>query len=136
VHHTGTGPARPTIQDTTAYQIGPSAQVAFPGFAYTGFVEADGSIRVAWDVETVTYSQGDGSATVIDGVGSNNYHGIAFCFSGENPTDPQVAALHRIHVALTAILGRPIAVRGHREVSGRSDTDCPGDQMIQRLGEV
>lgn len=136
VHHTGDGPARPTIQETASYQIGPTAQLPFPGFAYIGFIEADGTIEVAYDLETVPWSQGDGSTYAINGVGVNNYWGIAFCFSGQDPTDAQVAAYRRIYAALEAVVGHSIAVMGHRQVSGTSDTECPGDAMIAKLGEI
>lgn len=140
VHHTGVGAARPSIQDIAAFQVGPTAQLPFPGFAYGGNVAEDGTFQVAYDLEVVTWAQGDGSPTSINGVGSNNYFGYAVVFSGENPTDAQLATYHRIHIALAApsVLGRVLAVRGHRQVSGSNDTECPADAMIAAIaaGEI
>ncbi len=138
VHHTGDGSARPTIDDTALYQTGPNAQLAFPGLAYTGFIEKDGTIEVGWNLETVTWSQGDGSPTSINGVGIFNYEGIAFCFSGQDPTTAQLDSYRRIKAALAdpGVIGRTLEVRGHRQVSGSSDTECPGDIMVGLLSTI
>lgn len=118
------------------FQISPTAQAPFPGFAYLGYVNGDGSIDQVWDLETVTWSQGDGSPTTINGVGSNNVYGAAWCFAGADPTSQQIAAYKRIKVALETVLGRSVVVRGHRDVSGLADTSCPGDLAEARIPEI
>lgn len=132
VHHTGVGPARPTMAEIAAYQTGPTAQLPFPGYAYWGGIDADGTFSVAYDLEVVEWSQGDGSPTDINGVGIYNYQGVAVEISGENPTPAQIATLHRVHQVLAdpSVLARTLVVRGHRAVSGRNDTECPGDAMM------
>lgn len=128
VHHTGSdATARPDINQVAEFQTGPTAQAPFPGFAYTGFIEADGTFEVAWDIEVVTWSQGDNSPYSIGGVGIYNYQGMAVCFSGRDPTPAQQATYVKIKKALETILGRAVPARGHREVCGPGDTECPGD---------
>ena len=136
VHHTGAGPARPTVADVAAYQVSAGAHLPFPSFAYIMYVEEDGRLEVVWDLTTVCWSNGDGSPSVIQGVGIYNWKTVACCFSGENPTPEQVATIHRAHAELEAVLDRPIPVFGHRQITGAADSSCPGDLMIAELGQV
>lgn len=140
VHHTGNDVnARPSLEDVANYQIGPTAQAPFPGFAYTGYIDDGGRFYLVWDIETVTWSQGDNSPYSIDGVGIYNYEGLAICFSGRDPTPQQEATYKRVKLAFETVLGRAIPVKGHREVCGPGDTECPGDAgiaMVARLNKA
>ena len=133
VHHTGAGTARPTILDTANYQTGPGTIDPFPGLAYTAYVEPDGTLEIAWDLEDETWSQGIGSPTSdANGFGINNEYGVAMCFSGQDPTDAQWATETKAHAVLETVVGHSLVFTGHRLVDP-STTDCPGNVAAGRL---
>lgn len=129
-HHTHRGSGRPTAWAIANYQTGAAAHLPFPAIAYHVYVEADGTIEWVQDLEAVTWSQGDGSPTVRLGVGSNNWEGIAVCFSGQDPTEAQIAALKAVGDAIDTAMERKLERVGHQDVSrganGQALTECPG----------
>ncbi len=133
VHHTGSGAARPTTLETATFQIGPNAQDSFPGFAYWGEVEGDGTFCVAWDIETETWAQGWGSPSIDpNGEGINNEYGLAVEFSGQDPTDVQWATVVSVHTVAEIVAGHTLLFTGHRLVDPNT-TVCPGDVAAVRL---
>jgi len=64
---------------TAKYDCGPNhiSPDGLPGLSYTGFIEKDGRLWVAWDVEDKTWSQGNS-----DIPGDENEGYVAFCFGG------------------------------------------------------
>lgn len=126
VHHTGMGPARPTVQEVADFQIGPSAQAPFPGLAYWGQVEPAGEFVIAWDVETETWSQGIGSPFEdVNGQGINNARFVAVEFSGQDPTDQQWATILAIKDVLERVAGHPLILTSHGRVDPGT-TACAG----------
>jgi hypothetical protein len=135
VHHTGMGPARPTAQEVAAYQTSPAAHLPFPAMAYQLYVDAEATIQVIHDLETLTWSQGDGSTWSRDGVGGNNWIGIACCFAGQDPTDNQIAAIRRAADGVDHALGRRLRRTCHRLVSVGL-TECPGSRYQEWLPKI
>lgn len=139
-HHTHKGPGRPTVQSIAEYQTGPTAHLPFPATAYHVYVEEDGTMEWVQDLETVTWSQGDGSPTVKGGVGSNNWLGIACCFSGENPTEAQITSMKRVGDVIDTGMERKLERVGHRDVSRGPDgaplTECPGVAYVNWLPRI
>jgi hypothetical protein len=68
-----------TAAGTAAYHVGPNHISAdgLPGLSYTAFVEPDGRVMIANDVEAKTYSQGDGTRA-----GDENAVYMGVCFGG------------------------------------------------------
>ena len=132
-HHTGTGPARPSVQNTAAYQVGPKAHLQFPSIAYHVYISGLGEAFLCQDLETVTWSQGSGSPYSKGGAGIFNWLGLACCFAGEHPTEAQLAKMREVGDYVDALLGRKLQRLGHREVSvdeqGRALTECPGARL-------
>ena len=128
IHHTGAGPARPTVWDTARYHAGPSP-LKPPAICYHVYVEVDGAAYLCHDLETVTWAQGSGSPTTIQNVGSNNWRGLSICFAGERPTEAQITAINHVGAAVDEIMGRRLIRKGHQDVSvdalGRPLTECP-----------
>ena len=130
IHHSGAGPGRPTALAVAQYQTGPTAHLDFPAMAYHFYCEADGTIEQVHDLETLTWSQGDGSPYSVNGVGIFNYWGIAACFSGDEPTEQQISALKALGTAVDVLMDRSLQRLGHKDVSKSPDgtplTECPG----------
>lgn len=61
------------------YHVGPNhiSSDGLPGLSYTAFVEKDGYLWLANDIEDVTYSQGTSELP-----GDENYEYLAICFGG------------------------------------------------------
>lgn len=135
-HHTGLLDARPTADAVARYQTGPEPRDPYPAIAYHLYVEADGTIEVCHDLETVCWSQGDGSPGQKDGVGLNNWWGVACCFAGNNPNPAQLQAMQRVGPALDTVVGRRLERTAHCLVSqanGKPLTECPGPFWRQWL---
>jgi hypothetical protein len=96
-------------------------------------VEVDGQLILANDLHAVCWSNGDGSPYELQGVGIYNWWTVSCCFSGENPTEAQVKSMILAYRAVNTILRRSLEPRGHRQISGSSDTECPGPEMDQWL---
>ncbi len=135
-HEASPDGSRSTIEQINAYQIGPTAQAAFPGLAYLGTIDGDGTLHLAWPITAVTWSQGDNSPTARQNVGIYNWQGAAFMFAGNDPTEAQIATYKALKVVFETITDRTILVRSHRDVDGRSDTACAGDAMESRIAEI
>ncbi len=139
-HHTHRGAGRPTVRAIAEYQTGPTAHLDFPATAYIVYIEEDGTAEWVQDLETVTWSQGDGSPTVRLGIGSNNWEGIAVCFSGENPTEAQIATMKAVGDVIDTAMDRKLERVGHRDVSrgtdGRPLTECPGAEYLNWLPRI
>lgn len=65
---------------TAKYDCGPNHLSAdgCSGLSYTGFIEKDGRLWLAWDIEDKTWSQGDANIP-----GDENEEYVAFCFGGD-----------------------------------------------------
>jgi hypothetical protein len=136
-HHEGSPDgSRSTVEKVNAFQIGPSAQAPFPGLAYLGTIDGDGTLQLAWSLSAVTWSQGDNSPTVREGVGIYNWQGAAFMFAGNDPTEKQITTYKALKRVLETITTRTILVRSHRDVCGPSDTDCAGDVLESHIAEI
>jgi hypothetical protein len=125
VHYTA-GPTNATAESIANYQISAAAvpqtgnDTPFPGLAYTGIVEGDGTPVLAWDLGVRVWH----SAALIGGVYRNASH-VGFCYTGnDGPTDAQIAGLAELIRWAETQLGRNLAVEGHRDPP--YPTDCPG----------
>lgn len=125
-HHTGGGPARPTVLETACYQTSKTAHLPFPAIAYHRYVEADGAVSQCHDLEVVTWHVGANSPTTRDGVGIFNWQAIGVAFAGENPTPAQIVALRVVGDEIDARLGRRLLRLGHSDICGPGSTECPG----------
>jgi len=104
--------ANASAKGTAKYDCGPNHITAdgMPGLSYTGFVERDGTLWLAWDVEDRTWSQG---YTVR--AGDENEQFMAVCFGGnfsgqgyqgtQTPTPQQISAAHNLWAACKQIWG-------------------------------
>lgn len=70
---------RGSASGNAKYHVGSNhiSEEGLPGLSYTGFVEKDGTLWLANDIEDVTFSQGTSKLP-----GDENYTYIAFCFGG------------------------------------------------------
>lgn len=138
-HHTG-ATGTPDCDAVAAYHTGDSCPTKYPAIAYWAFVNVDGTAHICHDVETVTWSQGTGSPATIMGVGSNNYFGLAVCFSGADPNRWQIKTLQGIARAVDMALGTPLERKPHCMVSrnnaGEPLTECPGDQWQEWIPQL
>lgn len=122
VHYTAS-PARAGLDAVRAiakYQVGPNAQEAFPGIAYTMVVDSEGTIYQCWDLDVRCWHSG----AVVGGVARNASHvGIAII----NDTDPSMDQLNGLADAIQLCeyqLDRPLTVEGHKDAP--YPTACPG----------
>jgi hypothetical protein len=82
VHYTA-GPTNATAESIANYQISAAAVpqtgngTPFPGLAYTGIVEGDGTPILAWDLGVRVWH----SAALVNGVYRNASH-VGFCYTG------------------------------------------------------
>jgi hypothetical protein len=133
LHHTGSGPARPTVLETALYQIGPGTIDPFPGIAYTFYVDPDAVLNVCYDIEAEPWSQGLGSPSQDpNGEGINNEKGVSICFSGQDPTAAQWTTILLTKAALDVAVGHSLVLTDHRRVDPGT-TDCPGDVADARV---
>lgn len=90
-------------------------------------------IEVCHDLEEECWSNGVGSP-YDDGnnEGVYNQWTISCCFSGQDPTDAQWAAVLRVYGAVQEVLGRPLSFTGHGLLPN-GGTTCPGTVASSRL---
>jgi hypothetical protein len=97
---------------TAKYDCGPNHidKDGLPGLSYTGFVERDGVLWLAWGVDVKTWSQG-----YADRPGDENEEFMAICFGGnfsgqgyqgtQEPSSEQMATAHQLWEACQKIWG-------------------------------
>jgi hypothetical protein len=89
---------RGSAAGNSKYHVGPNhiSDTGLPGLSYCGFIEKDGKLHLANDIEDVTWSQG---TEVI--AGDENHLYIAFCiggnFSGPGYKGTQEPTLEQLH---------------------------------------
>lgn len=117
----------PTPEDVARFHSGPTAQERFPAIAYTWVIRRDGTLYQCHRVETITWH-----------VAGHNRRARGVLLTGFGrlgcPSAVQLATLALLWRALTAHLGRPLALTGHRLVVANSA--CPGDLAEDWLAEV
>lgn len=126
LHYTA-GPPEQTAEEVARYQISPAAAsqtgvgVPFPALAYHLFVEGDGTVVLAHDLDRrVWHSAGRDPVT---GEKRNDTH-VGLCYAGNvAPNDHQMEGLARAIVWCETVLGRRLLVEGHGDVY---PTLCPG----------
>lgn len=104
--------ANASAKGTAKYDCGPNhiSAEGLPGLSYTGFVERDGILWMAWDVECKTWSQG-----YSERPGDENEQFMAFCFGGnfsgqgyqgtQEPSPEQLATAHLLWEACQKLWG-------------------------------
>jgi hypothetical protein len=104
--------AHASAHGTAKYDCGPNhiSNDGLPGLSYTGFVERDGILWLAWDVEEKTWSQG-----YKDRPGDENEEFMAICVGGDfsgpgylgtqEPTPEQMTTVSKLWEACKEIWG-------------------------------
>lgn len=119
IHYTASSPYA-TVRGIAAYQVGPTAQEAFPAIAYTLMVDYRGVVSLCHSLETRVWHSG----AVVGGVARNASH-VGVCWIGD--TEPNAAQIRGLGEAISYVqhtLGRKLAVEGHRDAP--YPTTCPG----------
>jgi len=111
--------------DIARYHI---EQNGWPGCGYTAAIRKDGTIELAWPLDTLTWhADGGGGQTDDEGnvVGMNNWEWIGCCLAGLSGfTAEQVEAALDFLDWCEDELGRELKAAGHRHL--RTNTLCPG----------
>jgi len=128
VHHTASVDTRFTAREVAGYQTGPGAHLPFPSIAYALYVEGDGTVEQTNDLEAVTWHCGQDGDAVIEGVSVKNWHGVAVCFAGNEPSPMQIEGLQTACRWIEQQVGRELPRLGHRDLSM---TECPGKTWEQ-----
>ena len=114
IHYTAS-PVSGTVQAIAAYQVGPSAQEAFPAIAYHLIVDGAGVISWCHSLDRRVWHNG--------GSGRNE-RAIGLCYIGNSePTSAQKRALRDAIRWCQEQLGRQLVVAGHKD---SYQTLCPG----------
>lgn len=124
-----------TASGNAKYHSGPNhiSQEGLPGLSYTGFIEKDGTIVLAWPVEKVTWSQGSASAnTLYVGICvGGNFSGPGYVGTQE-PTQAQLKSVRDLWSLFKDIWGWSDAqLFGHYHFGKKA---CPG-YALQKLIE-
>lgn len=132
--------ANASAKGTAKYHAGPNHISAdgLPGLSYTGFVERDGTLWLAWAVECKTLSQG-----YADRPGDENEQFLAVSFGGnfsgqgyqgtQDPTPKQVATARQLWEACKKIWGwRNNQLYGHYHFGKPA---CPGFSLTNIVEE-
>jgi hypothetical protein len=122
VHHSATGPTCTPEQIARYHVYG----LDWPGIGYHFVITPDGTIYQTNGVTTTSYH-----------VAGNNGYTIGTCLVGNftqgPPTGAQICALEFLqHQWLPGLLGRTLALKGHKEMPG-AQTACPGDKWDWHL---
>lgn len=114
IHYTAGG-TNQTVENIAAYQIGPSAQEAFPAIAYHIVVPADGVPRLCNSLDRRVWHNG--------GSGRNE-RAVGICYTGNSqPTPAQLRGIRQAIIWCQDQLGRQLIVGGHKDTH---PTACPG----------
>lgn len=130
-----------TASGNAKYHMGPNhiSKDGLPGLSYTLFVEKDGNIILANDVESKTYSQGSRG---LEGDENAKYIGVCFGgnFSGPGyegtqvPTTPQLQAAEVLWWHLASIwMWGPQCLFGHFDFGKPA---CPGHHLMDLIKSV
>lgn len=114
IHYTA-GNATARIYDIAAYQVGPTAQAAFPAIAYHLMVDAVGDVHLLHDLtRRVWHNAG----------WLRNETAIGICYIGNyEPNPAQKRGLRQAIRWCQEQLGRALSVQGHKDTYA---TACPG----------
>ena len=129
------------VEAIARYHAGERSHLAeggAPGFAYTLALDADGTVYLAWDVETCTWSHGggtvpDANSTLIGLCCLGDYAGERH--TGDTPPPTQERALARVWAACVAVWGwaprtEPGAAVGGLLTHARlGKPACPGTRL-------
>lgn len=118
IHHVGAAERDYLAAELAAFHVDVRL---WPGIAYHFLIHPDGRIELTGEPDTVRWH-----------AGRWNVRSLGVCLAGtfdrQAPTGRALSRCRQLCEALSRHVGRPLAVRGHRDLpdTGYGPTDCPG----------